>query len=422
MLDVSQVLAPDTGLVAAHGVIAPGADGNPLWSVGAQLACEHAPDPDEPVLLSTCRTGACSVSRSGATVRTAGEAVERAALHGAPALSAPYAAVRDRAFPYFDPQHSLGADPGHRVLRWYEARRVTDGRDYLVPAGLVDYPAAPEDRVGFDPGPSGAAAGPSYDAALKAALLETLERDAVIVSWARQLTLRAIDVEPPSTAGSDPVWSQVRATMTAARGAGLTPVFAEIPTAVAGVTCLVGGVRAELRGATSLCLGAKASDHLGKAVLGALEESFQLYYGLRTAGSDYLDEPVAARVTCDAERVRFLASARGVDALLGWLDAPLPTRPVATEAPVSAESLMLAMIEDGLDPLVLDLSERLPPRLRAAGWAVVKVIPAGYQPLRIDERHDFGWHAGRLDSAPHRTGTRARHPPGGVYDLPHPLP
>src|SRR5690625_3733032 len=280
MLDVASVLQPSPGVVAAQNStpLLPGSA--PLWSVGALIDCEHVPDPE--TVLHTCVAGACSLSRSRASVRTAGEVVERLALHGSAGTEATMAELGDEVVDFFTPENSLAAHPGSRRLRWYAGWRASDSRPTRVPAGLIDYPAADEDRVGFDPGPSGAASRIGAEQALKSALLETIERDAVIVAWARQLELCAVDIDVElARRGDDPIWDDVRRTVAMTREHGLDVVFAEVPSSVDGVVCIVGGVRGITPDVPQLCLGAKASDHPGRAVLGALEESFQLHFGLR---------------------------------------------------------------------------------------------------------------------------------------------
>src|SRR5699024_7602689 len=89
---------------------------------------------------------------------------------------------------------------------------------------------------------------------------------------------------------------------------------------------------------------------------------------------------------------------------------------------LSIGELLTAMRSDGTDPVLVDLSDRLPMPLQERGWAVMKVVPVGYQPLRIDKRHEFGWHEHRLANADARTGSTARTQEGTRFSLPHPLP
>ncbi|NHA00707.1 hypothetical protein G5V59_13720 [Nocardioides sp. W3-2-3] len=114
-------------------------------------------------------------------------------------------------------------------------------------------------------------------------------------------------------------------------------------------------------------------------------------------------------MTGDNDRLAFLASPRGAASLAAWLADPLPSTYPLALPPLATGDLLAALLADGLDPIVLDLTDRLPERVRAMGWSVVKVVPDGYQPLRIDERTTYGWNERRLG-------------PGTRCPDPHPLP
>jgi len=353
-----------------------------------------------------------------------GETIERTALHGATGVVAAATELGSRAFTGDGRDLSLSSLDPAALTRWYPARHVRSDREVLVPSGLVDYPG-PRGEAGFDHGPSGGASGFGYDAALRSALLETVERDAVIVSWARQLQLRAIDLEGLRAGDGDSNgWRRVDHLLNLGVAAGLSPVVAEIPTSVHGVRCAVGGFSADTSSGRAICIGAKASDELSTAVSGALSESLQLLQhmvAMRVAQAGC--EP-PTQIAGDEDRLSFIASARGVDALERWFADPAPaTSPAAlAEDALSCEELLRLCMADGLDPLVLDLTGRLPQSARDMGWSVVKVVPAGYQPLRVDERCAFGWHLGRLASAPRRTDVRARLDTDQRGWAPHPLP
>lgn len=357
-------------------------------------------------------------------MRSVGEAVERLALHpGGPSRRGRWADVADEALAFFDETHSLGRDPHDRELTWYTGSDVRTGRTILVPAGLVDYPSHEADATGFDPGPSGTAAGSTWEAALKGALLETIERDAVIVAWARQLRLTSIDVDATLASGRrDPAAALLRDTVGVARATGLEPIFAEVPRSVDGVTCVVAGLRGPTARGAVLCLGASASDVPVRAMLSAFEESFQLYYYLRENPGQVGREPQPGAVRDEMARIHFLAGDDGRRALEGWLDGADPARAAHDGTELDSSSLLERCMADGLDPIVLDLTLRLPEGIRQDGWHVAKVVPAGFQPLRIDEATEFGWNARRLASAPSRTGSPARAPVDAAGLMPHPLP
>ena len=253
MLDVASLLAPSAGLITDIQVVPPRED-YPIWRMALGLACEHANEGDaaanaaDPDHLTVCSAGACSTTRTRTVVRAAGEAIERLALHGAGSVVATTAELGDKALQYWAPGADLGANPGDRTLSWFPATRLADGSQWWVPAGLVVYPGTPQDRPGFDAGPSGAAAGQSYSSALRAALLETVERDAVIVAWARQQHLLGVDAEAAlaaatlSAATMDSDWAELRRSLDVVRRTGLEPVFARVPLDVDHLTCIVGGV------------------------------------------------------------------------------------------------------------------------------------------------------------------------------------
>lgn len=398
-LDLLGLLDPATGLVRVHSVEPPGVAGDGLWRVAIQLACPHSP-PASSTALASCVTGACALTRRDALVRAVGEAVERLALHGGPEATS--------GTPYDGSGLAALHAPPTRPVRRYAGTRARDGARLLVPAGLVDYPAESE-RPEFDPGPSGTASGIGHEQALRSALLETIERDAVIVSWTRRRRTRAIDVDALLAGGApDASWRRVADLLALVRRGGREPVLAELPLSVPGLVCVVGGVRVDTPTGPSLCVGAKVSDDPGHAIAGALEESLQLYrsvLALRAAAT----EPPPTVITGDNDRLAFLASPRGAASLAAWLADPLPSTYPLSLPPLGTDDLLAALLADGLDPVVLDLTDRLPERVRAMGWSVVKVVPDGYQPLRIDERTTYGWNERRLG-------------PGTRCPDPHPLP
>lgn len=435
MLDIATLLDPATGLVSDVQLTAPSREVEPFWRASATLACQHNQADQDPggdtVTLVRCSTGACAITRADAVIRTAGEAVERMALHGPADDVATVAEMGDRALAFWTEEVPLADHPGARQLSWYTAHRIIDGRDYHVPAGLVEFPGSTADLADFDHGPSGAAAGLGYDDALRRALLEIVERDAVIVAWARQQYLLPVDLgRRTADHVRDPEWDTLQRVVAAVGRTGLEPVFAWVPSADGSVVTAVGGVRTTGGPPQLLSVGVKSATHPGRALVGAIQESFQLLGGLRLM-RDTTTAPTVAigMVTEEADRMRWLASRAGVDALESWLATdctavagPQPDLGAASDIDGSASSLLDRLLADGLDPYVVDLSSRLPPRVQDLGWSVVKVIPVGYQPLRIDESRTFGWSHPRLRSLESRTGVPARLPPGEISRLPHPLP
>jgi ribosomal protein S12 methylthiotransferase accessory factor len=418
--DLAALLHPSAGLVRAHGIEPPSGSNARMWRMTARLACGHADDAGDDLLL-TCVTGACSPTRAEVMVRTLGEAVERLALHPAPGLVARPGDLPGPRVDHRAPGAELGAETGDEPLTWHRARHLASGADVWVPAGLVSYPA-PAETPRFDPGPSGAAAHLDRDRALRGALLETVERDALITAWACRLQLRAVPVdELVRRVPDDPGWRRVADLLDRVRGAGLDPVLAEVPHSVPGVHCVVGGVRFETAEGPGLCLGTKTTPVPALAVAGALEESLQLLPALTDLRARP-GRPVPEPVTGENDRLAFLATPWGVDALEEWLADPAPATMPLEATDLDTADLVALTRADGLDPVLLDLTDRLPAAVRRHGWTVVKVVPVGYQPLRIDERTAYGWNHHRLASAPRRTGARSRLSGAPPSSLPHPLP
>jgi ribosomal protein S12 methylthiotransferase accessory factor len=112
-----------------------------------------------------------------------------------------------------------------------------------------------------------------------------------------------------------------------------------------------------------------------------------------------------APVMTDVDRARYWTSSGAVAGLRAWCQtfqlqsAPSP----ATHEPPASE-IVGALLADGARPVAVDLTSRLPQAVRDGGWAVVKVIAVGYQPLRMNETHDFTWVRPRLATAAERTG------------------
>ena len=86
-------------------------------------------------------------------------------------------------------QDFLAAFSAHRLrpdaeLSWYRARRLIDGREFLLPADLcLRRPSAQQQVKPPFPLSTGSAAGKSWDAAALHGLLELIERDAASLWW-----------------------------------------------------------------------------------------------------------------------------------------------------------------------------------------------------------------------------------------------
>lgn len=425
-IDVQGTLGP-AGFAARTQLNPPGPE-QPLWTVTVELPPVPGLVPDL-TPASARYVGACGHTRADALIRGAGEAVERYGMHPRPGLEV---TTTEDAVPRLDPRpaHVTLADPATpgpvlAGLPHVRAVHLRNGSPVLVPAPLVDWPPPDPAAAWFDPSPSGAAAGSTPDMALRSALLETIERDAFTVAWERGLRLPTI-TDPDAAAPGDPADpGEVRARETLARlwrltgSAGLRPVLARVPV-VAGLWCVVATlVDADPAGRCSV--GLKVSDRPWAALLGAFQEAWQLH----AAMAGFADGPALTReqVVTEEDRVRYLTTPAGIADTRDWVAGFLPATPGSpwpAPSPVPTDDLVAAVVADGGDPLLVDLTPRLPAALRAMGWRSVKVVPVGYQALRMDESRRWTFHRDRLATAPDRTGCEARYPAG--TGRVHPLP
>ncbi|MGR8009526.1 YcaO-like family protein [Streptomyces hypolithicus] len=432
MIDFLATLDPGNGLAEKSGMLPPMPPDDLLWRALVRLSRGVGRAEKTGHALSPYVVGAYGHSRMDALVRGAGEAVERHALFPRPDM--PHGTVRAtraglgaRALPFTDPDVALG-DPrsAERALTWYPTRRLRDDAEILVPAGLVDYPAHAADAEGFDPGPSGAASGHGYDMALRSALLEMIERDVLLVAWERRLRPTRIDVD---AVGAGPVrsgkenthWRSLLRLWASARRAGLVPVVADLPTGVPGVVCTVAVIIDETGPQPLATVGCNATDRVGWSMLGALQEALQIRSAVVNQRESHGYGEPPAEIVDDDDRLRYVASRQCFDLVSEWAGGFRGTRTPRTEYKVTTAAIVTGLLADGADPMAIDLTGRLPVALREMGWAAVKVVPVGYQHLRMTESYGFSWNTERLRTAETRTGLSAARGPTG-RSRPHPLP
>lgn len=378
-----------TGIAESFTVLPP-REGIPLWQVIVQLQRRVPPSALRDGALAL--VGASDLSRRGAAERAAGEAVERAALLPRPG----------------------GVDDAATV----SARSLVDGSTVETPLAdlLYDAGSAGEPPLTVDERtPSGAAAGGTVDDAVSSALLELVERDALVVAWARQLALTRI---VPRT--TTPVAEALRRLGAPFEAGGGGIVVADLGCDVPGVRAVVAVCLDPLSGAAAI--GAKAALDQCAAVLGAAQEAVQALHLARTMRTAGLADS-ALPVRTETDRARFWAADSALPSLRRWIDSFEPPvtsrRPRPAAAGAAAPALLLARA--GLLARCVDLTDRLPPAARALGWHAVKALCPELQPLRIDEECETSWRPERLLSAEERTGLRSLIGPGEVWRVPHPL-
>ncbi|MFB1048020.1 YcaO-like family protein [Streptomyces chrestomyceticus] len=423
MIDYAATLDPRNGLVASSSLTPPRPPEHPLWQGLAELSPQRTGlTGPPPIVLAAHIVGAYGTTRADALPRAAGEAVERYAL--LPCKTEGYVARAEdltEAICFTQAGAEL-ADPAAqaRPLRWYPAHRMTDQAPAYVPAGLVDYPARSEDAVGFDPSPSGAASGPTLEHALLSAVLELIERDALITAWTRQLPLPLVDTQKlAEITTSSLARQQCRRMLRAARSANVSPLLAHIPTGLPDTTCMV-GIIVDTAIRPLAAVGASAAGDPAVSGAKALLEALQIRTALRLVRERHRRPHTNAPRT-DLERAQYFASPIGVAAVTDWIahfTAPVQVPTAARHSP-DLHTLVRALHRQGVTLYVVSLTHRLPPALRAMGWHAVKAVPVGLQALRMDETHNYNWNHTRIACTPQRTGlTPLRHT---RLHVPHPL-
>ncbi|MEU5548018.1 YcaO-like family protein [Streptomyces sioyaensis] len=423
MLNMLETLAPVHGVATQHSVIRPREPHQPLWTVAVELAGQSpaggVSNDEYPLHL----VGACGTHLSDTMARAAGEAVERHALipqteakpHTVHTMQGqlPQDAVRFH-------EHGLGdSEAWGRELDWYKGIDLVAHTSVAIPAPLIDYWPEGASDPAFDPSPSGAASGPNLWEATRAALLEIIERDAVLTAWAEQ---RALDAACPTDVfeRADP-WQRVQLLRlyTASQRQGLTPTIAHIVHPTTGVhtaVCLLHDPQppGDWRGGAAglVGCGSKAAPDLVTGAIGALREALQIRGVLLGVAQHYRNIHHAATrpIVSDLDRAKHFATESGAETLLSWARSfhspthrhPYPTENVACDV----DALVRGISADGGTPLLVDLTSRLPHSLQHMGWNAVKVVVVGYQPLRINERMSFTWCGSRVPAA----RTNAPHP------------
>jgi len=431
------ILNAEGGVVKKYYNIPPYNDEPKFYFLTAQL---HLPDDIQQFAQtvgegeSLGTVGGASLEKIRALWKVTGEAVERYCLlpGGLPSTYRPFTSFR--ASKALDP-NSISAgvtalEPDRHLLEieWVRGYQVGDSQNTWVPSQLVFVPHIFRDKEAVLRAPitTGAAAGFSVEDAVYRGLCEVIERDAFMVAWLRQLCVPRLIPDPRLFQGNE--GSLLHRTLEVSLRYHLEPVFLQLPTDAPVLTILCtlwdrSGV------GPPVTVGAKTSWNLISAMLGALEEAYQIRPWMRrlldeSDASHNSKNPTEPLPRTLEERARLWLSRDSARHLSEWVvscqDALDIGALLTGDKRVPLADLVHAIEQQQGTVYYVDLSAKVPASLKSSGIKVVKVIVPEYQPLYLtEELKDYSW--SRLTSAEPRLAVKAFRSIENLTAFPHPF-
>ena len=366
MIKYLETLERPVGVAAAATLYPPCIENCRLWTLAIDIRRnETANGEAHPLAL----VGAAGLTRHDTIIRGVGEAVERRSLFPSSHREPPYS--------------------GFSLSDWRQT--------VVVPEVEVDYPLDMIANATVDPSPSGAASGPSLEAAIRSGLLELIERDAVMVAWNRQARLELVDLA--ERRGS----SSMDRLLTSAEEQDAEVVIARMATPIPGYSAFVGCV---IGPPPVSAVGAAVSYSSLEGSCRALREALQVLCVLRGIHAAYGQES-PPHVVDDLTRAKYWTSKEANQSLLEWVDAFVPPALNHTEGRPPTFVGLVNELERSVGPaFAVDLTPRLPIRAQRLGWYSAKVVCGGLQALRMTEANPKNLNAKRMKAA------QEQHPPG----------
>lgn len=407
-----QSLSPEVGIAQSHALLPRVPGVMPLCRMVIELRRADPPPSEQRLDL----VGAYDLSQNRAIQRGVGEAIERYAL--LPQCPRPNGHVEIvRGDPGLNHE---GSHAGHGTRLPLIHFAGDQNPPHTVDSSHIDYQSSQSaaGQSGVESTPSGAASGLSFEAACVSAMMEIIERDAVMTAWARQLVLDAL---VPGTPSSE-VWMtpQLTFTVECLEQMGRSAHFARCRTGIEGVEVYVALI---ISGNGEQCgFGAKASTSPAAGVLGSLYEAIQLFDVLDVAQS-WTEVSIVEQPRNDEERARYWSFPHGAAVLSGWFKTFRPMNEAldGSERPGPGDLARRMVAAAGGSVAVVDLTRRLPEAAQEIGWNAVKAIANNFQPLRINETRQDTWNRERLSGTERRTGYASPVEPEAVFPIPHPL-
>jgi ribosomal protein S12 methylthiotransferase accessory factor len=362
-----------------------------------------------------------------------GEAIERysgvhlpaGAIQETTARALGERAVRPSRFALFDasqfaiPYFPLVPFAEDTPTTFVEGVSLTDGSPASLPAELVYLrrPASSHRPIGYATS-SGLACGPTADEAILAALLELVERDAVMLTWKCRLALPLLDWS------DDEAVSAIDRRYFAATGLRVSVLdascFLDVPVAISVL-------HGPARSGAALAVGAAAAARIEDAWLKAVAESFGVYRWLRQRAFEEGDRVVVEPDAIESfdDHMRYYGEDERAR-LAEFLDRSAERCPTAAVPPLEGstpraqiESLVSCLARHGASAYAVDVTA---PDVRELGLSVARVVVP--ELCALDVSHRARYLGGRrLRTAAHEAGLVDA--PVKLEDLnpwPHPFP
>ncbi|HEX2302128.1 MAG TPA: YcaO-like family protein [Gaiella sp.] len=296
---------------------------------------------------------------------------------------------------------------------------LDDGSPVFLPAELV-YLRRPDPTLASIAyaTSSGLACGPTFTEAVLGALLELVERDAVMLAWKCRLSLPLLDWSADS--GLTDLDRRFFASTGLRFSVVDASVFLDLPIAISVLHGPPGS------GAV-LAVGAAAAAEIGEAWLRAISESFGVYRWLRQKLATE-----SGRVPADLDAIEsfddhmLFYSVEENAGRAAFLDASPARRPTSEVASLEGstsraqiEALVARLARHGVSAYAADVT---PPDVRELGLSVARVIAPELCALDVSHRARF-LGGTRLTTAAHAAGlVPAPLDVSELNPLPHPFP
>lgn len=428
-----RLVSDRTGIISSVRFHETAADDPEMYIARADLA-------DASVFVgSTVRSGGsgASVDPDRARIKAVGEAIERycSAIHDPERLvHATWNDLGDQAAPpedfalFSERQYAVPGFPFARFTRetpinWVRGYSLVHRAPRYVPAAYtyLAYEHAEHGEPRFNrPISTGCAAGPTLAAAATKAILESIERDAFMITWQHRLAPRQVNLERVA----DPLVIRL---LDAFGGLPVTLRAVDISVDIGLPVVLV--VVASTSGMPPLRLVAMGTDpDPARALALALEEACLSFWTVRRMIAHSRTPPVTDVEDINElhDRAEAYALLPGLQRALAFLEQPAGSLDVADDGDAEENGMSgrLRRVVDevasrGLDVIAVDLTT---PDIDDAGFKVVRAVIPGMQPLDIDHRYR---HLGgrRLAEVPWRMGLAAAPVGEDAFNPdPHPFP